>query len=103
MLMHTTADDPTRYREDVEVEEWAAKDPIERFRKYLTKKKLWNNKKQEKLEAEITAEIDEAVKEFESMKDFKPDAHFDYQFGDQSELIEEQRLEFLDKIKKDAE
>jgi pyruvate dehydrogenase E1 component subunit alpha len=103
MLMHTTADDPTRYREDAEVAEWVPKDPIERFRKYLTKKKLWNAKKQEQLLVDIKAEIDANVKEFEAMTDFKPDAHFDYQFEDSSELLEEQRLEFLDKIKKDAE
>ncbi|HEX04555.1 MAG TPA: thiamine pyrophosphate-dependent dehydrogenase E1 component subunit alpha, partial [Bacteroidetes bacterium] len=42
MLMHTTADDPTRYREDAEVEGWAKKDPITRFKKYLTERKLWN-------------------------------------------------------------
>ena len=30
MSMHTTADDPTRYREDAEVAEWAKKDPIDR-------------------------------------------------------------------------
>ncbi len=103
MLMHTTADDPTRYREDEEVKVWEAKDPIDRFRKYLTKKKLWNAKKQEQLLVDIKAEIDANVKEFEAMTDFKPDAHFDYQFGDPSELLEEQRLEFLEKIKKDAE
>ena len=29
MSMHTTADDPTRYRSDAEVAEWAKKDPID--------------------------------------------------------------------------
>lgn len=32
---HTTSDDPTRYRENAELEEWMAKDPIIRFEKYL--------------------------------------------------------------------
>lgn len=32
---HTTSDDPTRYREQAELEEWVAKDPIIRFEKYL--------------------------------------------------------------------
>jgi pyruvate dehydrogenase E1 component alpha subunit len=32
---HTTADDPTRYRRDAELERWAELDPIERYRKWL--------------------------------------------------------------------
>ena len=32
---HTTSDDPTRYRENAELDEWMAKDPIIRFEKYL--------------------------------------------------------------------
>ncbi|AIY03821.1 MULTISPECIES: pyruvate dehydrogenase (acetyl-transferring) E1 component subunit alpha [Arthrobacter] len=32
---HTTADDPTRYRGVTELEEWAAKDPLDRLRTYL--------------------------------------------------------------------
>src|SRR5205814_6070837 len=37
---HTTADDPTRYRDPVEVEAWQAKDPIVRFQKFLIKRDL---------------------------------------------------------------
>lgn len=32
---HTTSDDPTRYREHAELEEWQAKDPIVRYEQYL--------------------------------------------------------------------
>ena len=32
---HTTADDPTKYRESAEEELWRAKDPLERLEKYL--------------------------------------------------------------------
>jgi pyruvate dehydrogenase E1 component alpha subunit len=35
MGAHTTSDDPTRYREEGEVETWKAKDPIARVRTYL--------------------------------------------------------------------
>ena len=31
LMMHTTADDPTRYRTDEEVEKWNQKDPLPRF------------------------------------------------------------------------
>ena len=32
---HTTSDDPTRYRSGEELEYWAARDPIQRYRTYL--------------------------------------------------------------------
>ena len=32
---HTTSDDPSKYREDAEVDEWKAKDPIKRFEIFL--------------------------------------------------------------------
>jgi 2-oxoisovalerate dehydrogenase E1 component alpha subunit len=35
MGAHTTADDDTRYRPPEELEEWARRDPIERFRRFL--------------------------------------------------------------------
>jgi len=35
MGSHTTADDPTRYRKAEQLEEWKAKDPIDRLVKYL--------------------------------------------------------------------
>ncbi len=45
LLMHTTADDPKRYRSDEEVEIWSHRDPLVRFEKYLTDKGLLNAEK----------------------------------------------------------
>lgn len=56
---HTTADDASRYRSDSELNEWIKKDPITRFRIYLTSIGLLN----EELEKEINREADELVKE----------------------------------------
>ena len=38
LMMHTTADDPKRYRSDEEVEKWRKKDPLPRFQNYLKEK-----------------------------------------------------------------
>jgi 2-oxoisovalerate dehydrogenase E1 component alpha subunit len=38
MGAHTTSDDPTRYRGSDEESHWAGRDPIERFRAYLTER-----------------------------------------------------------------
>jgi pyruvate dehydrogenase E1 component alpha subunit len=40
---HTTSDDPTRYRDPAEVEEWLAKDPIVRFKRFLIARGLWDD------------------------------------------------------------
>ncbi len=103
MLMHTTADDPTRYREDEEVEKWKQRDPLTRFQTYLTRKKIWNKKKQAALELEIKEQIDQAVKEFEAMSGLKPDAPFDYVFGNTFPVLDAQRSQFLKNLKEDEE
>jgi len=40
MQAHTNADDATRYRQDSEVAEWAARDPLSRIKTYLTDRGL---------------------------------------------------------------
>ena len=65
MSVHTTADDPSKYRTTDEEKEWAGKDPIERFRKHLTKRRLWNQKKEDELQQDVSDRIDQAVKDFE--------------------------------------
>ena len=102
LMMHTTADDPTRYRSEDEVKEWWKKEPLGRFRTYIEKKGIWNGDKQAAMESEVKEEIDAAVKELESKADFKPDAPFDHVFGTRHDVIEEQRAEFLKSIGKEA-
>jgi len=101
MLMHTTADDPTKYRDQAEVDAWAKKDPIDRFRIYLENKGLWDGKQEEAMRAGIKEEIDAAVAEFEGMKDFRPDACFDHVYGTRHDVIEEQRAHFLAELEKE--
>ncbi|MDQ0691794.1 pyruvate dehydrogenase (acetyl-transferring) E1 component subunit alpha [Arthrobacter sp. W4I7] len=48
---HTTADDPTRYRDANELEDWAAKDPISRMEALLDRKGL------------LTAELQQQVRD----------------------------------------
>ncbi len=103
MLMHTTADDPTRYRSDDEVAAWEAKDPLIRFKKFLTDKGIWDDKNQDQLEADCKQQIDDAVKAFESQKPFAPDAPFDHVFGTREPSIEAQRERFLSKLEKERD
>lgn len=43
---HTTADDPTRYRGDAELERWAALDPIDRHRRHLVAEGIWGEEEE---------------------------------------------------------
>jgi pyruvate dehydrogenase E1 component alpha subunit len=95
LMMHTTADDPKKYRSEGDVEEWWKKEPLTRFKKYLEGKGIWDEERDNGLHGEIREEIDAAVKEFESPRDFKPDAPFDHVFGTAHYEIEKQRAQFL--------
>lgn len=95
LMMHTTADDPKKYRSEEEVASWLKRDPIPRLRKYMESKKLWSAKQEDALVTSVRAEIDAAVKEFEAMSGFKPDLPFDHVFGTPHAGIEKQRAEFL--------
>lgn len=60
---HTMAgDDPTRYRTTDTDNEWAAKDPLIRFRKFLEAKGLWDEQKEESVIERAKEEIKEAIK-----------------------------------------
>ena len=61
MAVHTTADDPKRYRSDQEVEEWQKRDPLVRFQQYLQNKGLLTDDGVESAEAGIKDQIQAAV------------------------------------------
>lgn len=66
---HTMAgDDPGRYREKTEEDNWFEKDPLIRMRLFLTEKGLWN----EKLENDVIEEAKEDVKEAIKLVDATP-------------------------------
>jgi 2-oxoisovalerate dehydrogenase E1 component alpha subunit len=61
---HTTSDDPTRYRSQDEVAQWAARDPIERYRTYLTALGVWTERLEQRISARskrLRAELRDAV------------------------------------------
>lgn len=89
MSMHTTADDPTKYRPESEVEPWKQRDPISRVRKYLESKKLWGDEQESKMMAEQKALIDEGVKKAEA---FVPDPRemFKHMYSFMPETLKEE-------------
>ncbi|MGH8943646.1 MAG: pyruvate dehydrogenase (acetyl-transferring) E1 component subunit alpha [Acidimicrobiia bacterium] len=58
---HTTADDPSRYRDEDDTVEWREKDPLERVRLLLERAGGWTPEWQAELETRASDVIEEAV------------------------------------------
>jgi pyruvate dehydrogenase E1 component alpha subunit len=105
MMMHTTADDPKRYRKDDEVEAWRKKDPIDRFQKYLKAKKVLTEKKIEHLEEEVKTQVQAAVEAAEekikSLTD--PLIMFDHVFEEIPPHLQAQKEELTQELAHDEE
>ena len=95
VMMHTTSDDPRRYRTEADEAEWWKKDPLPRLRGYLERKGFWTAERQAAMEAELKGEVEEAVKRLEAATGMAPDLPFEHVYGEPHENIDEQRAEFL--------
>lgn len=88
---HTTADDPTRYRDPIELEDWAAKDPILRLRKLLEAKGLLTDD----VEARVKAKADAVAADLRSscigMPDPQPLDVFNHVYSTPNSWIERQK------------
>jgi len=87
---HTTADDAGKYRDPQEVEEWKKKDPIDRLKKYMAKRKIWNENDEKKLLKSAKERVEAAVKAFEEMPEPKREDMFKYVFEKPTAQMEEQ-------------
>ncbi|MDO8427884.1 MAG: pyruvate dehydrogenase (acetyl-transferring) E1 component subunit alpha [Candidatus Diapherotrites archaeon] len=88
--MHTTADDPTKYRDPKVHDEWMKKDPISRFKIYLKYKGIWSEEYEKQVWADAQAKVEEEVKIFEALKAPPIEDMFKYVYAEMPEyLIEE--------------
>lgn len=91
MEVHTTADDPSRYRSDEEVAKWAKRDPIARLETYLIGEEILAKDGPDKIDAEIESEIDAAWKEAEKQIGSidAPDEMFAHVYAERTPQIEQ--------------
>ncbi len=66
MQGHSSSDDPTRYRSADEVALWARRDPLARFRTYLTTRGIWDDPREEELVARLNERISSAISHAEA-------------------------------------
>jgi len=88
---HTTADDASRYRSEEMVAPWRAKDPIDRMRKFLVAEHGWNDEKETDLVAQCTAEVEQAVRDYEAIPHPEPADIFKFLYAEEPWHLKEQR------------
>lgn len=69
--------DPERYRQTEEVSFWQENDPIGIYRKILTSKRIAKKSDLDKIDQQVTMEVDEAVKFAEQSPEPNPEALFE--------------------------
>jgi pyruvate dehydrogenase E1 component alpha subunit len=87
--VHTTADDPSKYRSVEEVKAWERKDPLTRFRTYLEQRQLL----EEGVERQVDEEIAAGVRRFEALPPVDPLTAFDHVYAEVPPHLAAQRAE----------
>ncbi|MFB6301379.1 MAG: pyruvate dehydrogenase (acetyl-transferring) E1 component subunit alpha [Haloferacaceae archaeon] len=88
---HTTADDPTVYRDDEEVERWKQLDPIPRLEQFLRGTGRLDDERVDAIDVEVEATVRDAVEAAESTPRPEPGEMFDHAYAAPSPALQEQR------------
>lgn len=92
---HSSSDDPTRYRDEREVEEWKKRDPLELLRSRMIGWGLWSATDEDALRAKLLEEVNAAIAEAEQKPDPARESLFDDVYASMPWTLREQRAELL--------
>ncbi len=92
---HTTADDPTRYRTQEEVEAWLPLDPLVRVRKYLEKCCMWDQEMEESVYAFAQEKLNRVVQQAEAFPEPTPEEIFIHTLEKMPQRLELQMKDYL--------
>lgn len=95
MGAHSSSDDPTRYRDQAEVDRWKLRDPLDRLRAKLYEARRWDPQREEALRVELLAQVNAAIEEAEKLPPPPPESLFDDVYADEPWNLREQRAELL--------
>ncbi|MFD1737210.1 pyruvate dehydrogenase (acetyl-transferring) E1 component subunit alpha [Bacillus salitolerans] len=89
---HTTADDPTKYRNQEEsLSKRETTDPILRIERLMKNKGWYNEEWVKQVESDVSVEIDSSIEEMENYPKANPSDMFDYVFATPTWSITEQK------------
>jgi pyruvate dehydrogenase E1 component alpha subunit len=87
---HSSSDDPTRYRDEKVYQQWLKRDPVEIFRRHLARRKIWSEKWEKQVQAQLDAEVDVAIKEAEAASLPAPETMFYDVYENVPQLLKDQ-------------
>ena len=90
---HTTSDDAGKYRSDEEARDWERRDPLKRFRTYLTSLGFWNDGLESEARANAGSIVEDAVKKAEGMEPPPLEDIFRYTYASMPSHLEKQLAE----------
>ena len=92
---HTTADDPTKYRDAAEEEAWRERDPLTRVQGYLRHRGQWSEEWEHELLETCTAAVEDAMNEAEATPPPPPQDMFRYMYATMPPALQEQEAALL--------
>jgi pyruvate dehydrogenase E1 component alpha subunit len=95
---HTTADDPTVYRDDEEVERWKRKDPVPRMETFLRETGRLDDESVAAIGDRIEERVAEAIDEAEAAAAADPAEIFEHVYEGMPKRLEEQ-LDYLERLR----
>lgn len=99
---HTTSDDPSRYRSAEELEEWAARDPISRYRTYLERAGVLTERVEQRAAARSARLRAEARTAVIDGPDPEPGELFDHVYAEITPALAAQKRQLLTELAKEA-
>lgn len=87
---HTTADDPSVYRDEAEVDHWKQRDPIKRYEAFLRKTGRLDDETIDAIQSRAEECMSDAVDAVESMDDINPAEMFEFVYAEQTPGLERQ-------------